>query len=39
MEWSFGQDRMLSTMETLLNPKRTKRYFCCCFTRKINVNK
>ena len=25
MEWSFGQDRMLSTLETLLKPERTKR--------------
>ena len=39
MEWSFGQDRMLSSMEALLSPKRTKRYICCCFPRKIKVNK
>ena len=33
MEWSFGQDRMLSTIE-LINKPRKKNiyyYFCCCF--------
>ena len=31
MEWSFGEDRMLSTLEILNKPKRTiKYYFCCC---------
>ena len=34
MEWSFGQDRMLSTLETLLKPERTKRYICCIFRKK-----
>lgn len=34
MEWSFGQNRMLSTLETLIKPERTKRYFCCIFSKK-----
>lgn len=34
MEWSFGQDKMLSSMESLLYPKRTVRYYCCCFCKK-----
>ena len=35
MEWSFGEDRMLSTLETLIQPKRTiKYYFCCCCRKK-----
>lgn len=34
MEWSFGQQRMLSTMETLLQPKRTVKYYFCCFCKK-----
>ena len=34
MEWSFEQDKMLSTLETLLKPERTKRYICCIFKKK-----
>ena len=34
MEWSFGENRMLSTMETLLKPKRTVKYYFCCFCKK-----
>ena len=34
MEWSFGQDKMLSTLETLLKPERSKRYICCIFRKK-----
>ena len=34
MEWSFGEDRMLSTLETLINPKRTIKYYCYCCCRK-----
>ena len=30
MEWSFGKNRMISTMEKLLDPKRTVVYYCCC---------
>ena len=34
MVWSFGEDRMLSSMESLLNPKRTVKYYCCCFRKR-----
>ena len=34
MEWSFGQDKMLSTLELLLNPERTKRYICYIFRKE-----
>lgn len=34
MEWSFGENRMLSTIETLIKPKRTIQYYCCCFRKQ-----
>ena len=34
MEWSLGENRMLSVLETLVKPKRTIKYYCCCFTEK-----
>ena len=34
MEWSFGENRMLSTIETLLKPERTIKYYFCCFCKK-----
>lgn len=34
MEWSFGQDRMLSLLEVRDQPTRTIQYYCCCFQRR-----
>jgi len=34
MEWSFGQDRMLSSLEELIQPERTVKYYFYCFCRK-----
>lgn len=34
MEWSHGEDRMLSVLEKLVKPERTVIYYCCCCFRK-----
>jgi len=34
MEWSFGKDRMISSLESLLDPERTIQYYFCCFRKK-----
>ena len=34
MEWSFGENRMLSVLESLIKPERTVKYYCCCIKRK-----
>ncbi len=34
MEWSHGEDRMLSVLEKLVKPERTVKYYCCCCFRK-----
>ena len=30
MEWSYNQDRMMSVLERLENPKQYIEYYCCC---------
>ena len=32
--WSVEENRMLSVMESLLNPKRTVKYYFCCIRAK-----
>ena len=39
MEWSYNENRMLSTIELIENPDRHKncymcRYFCCFWKKK-----
>jgi hypothetical protein len=38
MEWSHGEDRMLSVLEKLLKPERTIEYYCCCFKKRSPYN-
>ena len=33
MEWSYSEDRMLSTLEAR-NRRKKKSYLCCCFKKK-----
>ena len=34
MEWSYGENRMLSSLESLIHPERTIKYYCCFIRRR-----
>lgn len=33
MEWSHGEDRMISVLEKLVKPEITIKYYWCCFRK------
>ena len=37
MEWSFGQDRMLSLLEVRERPTRTAKYYLCCIRKRKHI--
>ena len=38
-DWSFGKDRMRSTLEDMREPKKkvSWKYYCCCCCKRDNV--